>query len=289
MFDKILLALDMGGLAESAIPSLVGIAGPSASVLVLAVRDVYTDQEPPEATAARVDAVVRRLAAAGLRAKGEVRSTYRRPPAGEIVTAVAEYRPELVAMGSHGRSELGGLFLGSVSHQVAAKVDCPVLVVHGEPRPGTSQKPARIRRILVAVDKSEQSRAGVQAARGLAANLGGSVQVVHALETIVGGEAATYLEDEAEGKAVLEEAVRQLQGSGGGVRSRLLYGPEPVATRIAAAADEWQADVIILGSRRLTGLGGLLLGSVAHGVVRCTQRPVLLAERAGVTAGAAQR
>jgi nucleotide-binding universal stress UspA family protein len=34
-----------------------------------------------------------------------------------------------------------------------------------------------------------------------------------------------------------------------------------------------------MGSRRLTDLGGLIVGSIAQGVIRQTARPVLLAER----------
>lgn len=281
MFRKILLALDRGGLAESAIPTVVAVAKPwDSQVVVVTVHDTSSDLEAAEAAKARVDAVVRRLTAAGLGATGEVRTTYRHPAAGEVAAAAAEHGAELVAMGSHGRSELGGLFLGSVSHQVAARVDCPVLVVHGEARADTPPQPARIERILVAVDDSEESRAGVRATRDLAGEHGASVLVVHAQETILGGEVAAYTEEETDARAILEESVRELRGSGRLVESRLLRMAKPVAVQIAAAADEWKADIIVLGSRRLTDLGGLLLGSVAHGVVRRTHRPVLLSERA---------
>lgn len=36
---------------------------------------------------------------------------------------------DLVVMGSHGHSDIGGLFLGSVTHKVLNKIYCPVLIV----------------------------------------------------------------------------------------------------------------------------------------------------------------
>ena len=49
-----------------------------------------------------------------------------------------------------------------------------------------------------------------------------------------------------------------------------------VAEAILARADELEADAIVLGSRGLTGIGSLLLGSVSHGVVQQADRPVVI-------------
>ncbi len=52
---------------------------------------------------------------------------------GEIVKAIVdlteELQPELLVMGSHGRSGVERLVLGSVSESVLRKVKCPVIVV----------------------------------------------------------------------------------------------------------------------------------------------------------------
>jgi nucleotide-binding universal stress UspA family protein len=47
---------------------------------------------------------------------------------------------------------------------------------------------------------------------------------------------------------------------------------------IAAAAEEWDADLIVMGSRRLSDLRSLLLGSTAHAVMHISDRPVLISE-----------
>jgi nucleotide-binding universal stress UspA family protein len=49
--------------------------------------------------------------------------------AAEIVTLAAEASADLIVMGTHGRTGLGRLLLGSVAEQVLRKAKCPVLTV----------------------------------------------------------------------------------------------------------------------------------------------------------------
>lgn len=55
-------------------------------------------------------------------------------PFEQIIEAVAEEGPGLVAMGSHGRTGLARLFLGSVTERVIGTVGCPVLVAKIRPQ-----------------------------------------------------------------------------------------------------------------------------------------------------------
>lgn len=50
-------------------------------------------------------------------------------PAYEIVSAAKEIGADLVVMGTHGRTGLGRLIMGSVAEQVLRKAPCPVLTV----------------------------------------------------------------------------------------------------------------------------------------------------------------
>lgn len=54
-------------------------------------------------------------------------------PATEILRAVEELSPALVAMGTHGRSGLAHLFVGSVAEKVVRGSRAPVLTVHAKP------------------------------------------------------------------------------------------------------------------------------------------------------------
>lgn len=51
-------------------------------------------------------------------------------PAGEVLTRRAKSgQYDLIVMGSHGHSDIAGLFLGSVTHKVLNKIYCPVLII----------------------------------------------------------------------------------------------------------------------------------------------------------------
>lgn len=55
-------------------------------------------------------------------------------PAAEIVRHALEERCDLVVVGTHGRTGLKRLVLGSVAERVARQAPCPVLVVHDHRR-----------------------------------------------------------------------------------------------------------------------------------------------------------
>jgi nucleotide-binding universal stress UspA family protein len=49
---------------------------------------------------------------------------------GKILTTLAKTKEyDLIVMGSHGHSDIAGLFLGSVTHKVLNTIYCPVLIV----------------------------------------------------------------------------------------------------------------------------------------------------------------
>ncbi len=282
MYRRILVAIDRRGLADHALPAVAGLARRSLGQ-VLVVTQPET-AETPAAASRRVKDVVRRLEAAGVAARGEVLPTHTRPPARLIAEAAREFGAELVALGSRGLGDLAGLFLGSVGHQVAALLVCPVLLVHGAGVQSDELQVQPLRRVLVAVRTLPESEGALAAARTLAAEHDADVLVVHALEMAFDSEDAWYTETESEAEALVRDAAQRLNGGVRWVHTRVLRGGASVAAALAAAAERWDGDLIVLGSRRPTDLGGLLLGSVAHGLVRRTQRPVLLAERAAAVA-----
>jgi nucleotide-binding universal stress UspA family protein len=63
------------------------------------------------------------------------------------------------------------------------------------------------------------------------------------------------------------------------IESRVWYGPP--AESIVEAARVQKADLIVMSSHGRTGLGRLILGSVAESVLRATETPILLIRVAG--------
>ena len=87
-----------------------------------------SDESMDEASAA-VEAAVGKLAAAGVKAHGDVGTTLFGYAARNIVDDAKEHDVDVIVMGSRGRGDLAGLILGSTAHKVIHLADRPVLIV----------------------------------------------------------------------------------------------------------------------------------------------------------------
>jgi nucleotide-binding universal stress UspA family protein len=139
------------------------------------------------------------------------------------------------------------------------------------------------KKLLVAVDGSANALRAVQYAIELAKESGSaSLHLVTAHEEPrVYGEIAVYvtIEKMAElqrqaAEGALEEAERLIRQAAVPYTREILVGP--VAAVIAKRADELGCDSIVMGTRGMTALGNLLMGSVATRIVHFAQVPVTL-------------
>lgn len=132
-------------------------------------------------------------------------------------------------------------------------------------------------KIVVGVDGSEGADRALVEAAEVAKRDGASVVLCHVVERIVakGGLAPTR-GDEPEIKEDLEKqaAVLREQGVETDVRLEavILGGP---ARSIADVADEVGADLIVVGTRGRSALGGMILGSVTQKLLHLASCPVL--------------
>ena len=81
-------------------------------------------------------------------------------------------------------------------------------------------------------------------------------------------------EDQARQRA--EEGAERAQRAGLKPRARTSVRENSVAATILAQADDVRASAIVMGSRGLTGLKSLLLGSVSHDMLQHADRAVLV-------------
>lgn len=142
------------------------------------------------------------------------------------------------------------------------------------------------RRILVAVDESDTSKQALTQALELACLHQARLLIVHGVEEVflnVGEEIvdprALWQAMAAGGRRLLEGYVEQARQTGLEVESRLLelrdLG-ETLASSIIRAAEDWGADLLVLGTHGRRGWRRLLLGSTAEEVTRLANVPVLL-------------
>ncbi len=136
------------------------------------------------------------------------------------------------------------------------------------------------RRILAATDLGPSSAAALRAVKIWAALFGAEVTVLHAQHF----DAPAYFTSEQtrtlarEMKAARARAAAALAGDAAkilGAPPRALVVEKPPVDAVLSAAQDWDADLIALGTHGRRGAARLWLGSVAEGVLRRSDRPVL--------------
>lgn len=138
--------------------------------------------------------------------------------------------------------------------------------------------------ILVPVDGSTTSDRALQEALKFASQHGAQLRLIYVMEDILLTDNEAYFDYavlqevvKRNGENVLERAKTVARQAGIEAESMLLEtAGERIASKIVVEAQRWPADLIIIGTHGRTGFNRLLLGSVAEGVVRTAQTPVLL-------------
>lgn len=133
--------------------------------------------------------------------------------------------------------------------------------------------------ILVAVDGSEHALRAAQLAGDLARNFGSSLIVLTAYEPVHAYKGQPYIQEEinqrlAWAEQSQDEAKRKIGEIPGKLIMETLEGP--AAEAILNVVDTRDIDLIVMGTRGLGGLRGLLLGSQSHKVVTHAACPVML-------------
>lgn len=188
-----------------------------------------------------------------------------------ILEAVGQLHPEMIVMGTEGRTGWDRLRLGSTAETVVREATCPVLAVHGGLAGDAPHHHARVKveRLLLATDFSSCAEEARRALCVLAQRTNGSIRVVHA----AADEPAVK-----RGKRRMNGLLEDLRRNHPEAEGLCLPG-EPLETILSQAA-QWRADVIVVGTQGRRGLSRLLLGSVAEGLLRRAGCPVLVVRRA---------
>jgi nucleotide-binding universal stress UspA family protein len=195
-----------------------------------------------------------------------------------IVETLADPSFDLVVMGSHGRTGLARVLLGSVAEKVVRHAPCPVLVV----RPSSQPKP--FTHVLCPVDFSAYSRDAMELAAELVRPGGAGILLFHSLELPVAYAGDPHVPDfmsalDQRSAALLERWAADLRGKVKVPVTTCSRIGRPGQQTLALLEHEPTVDLVVIGSHGHTGIKRALLGSVAEKVVRHAQCPVLVAHR----------
>ncbi len=136
-----------------------------------------------------------------------------------------------------------------------------------------------LKNILLAFDGSECSCKALTYAQNMAEQYRAVLWLVHVFphtSDLLGYEdfEKFFARRKCTGQGVLDDALKRLGEAALEIREELLEGPE--AEAIVKVARISQADLIVMGTRGLGGVKGLLLGSVSHKVIHSAPCPVMV-------------
>jgi len=213
-------------------------------------------------------------------------------PGAQILTAINQYAIDLVVVGTKGLSGMKRFLLGSVSEWVLYDAPCSVLVVRGQPQ-GAISNGSHGLHVLLAMDGSSDSLEAVAFLKRLNFPKSTRLTILHVVEKPValitlawvsGHMDATEFAEECRrtgrqaGAQLLEATQRDMMGEELQVGTMLTEGH--AADEILKAAQDVQANLIVVGSRGMTELRRvMMLGGVSHKVVRHAECSVLVVRK----------
>ena len=183
-------------------------------------------------------------------------------PANTILDVADRFDPDLLVVGSRGLGPLTSALLGSVSEELVDHAPCPVLVTRG----------TDLRRVVLAEDGSPDAQAASTLLLRWPIFRASEIRVVSVSGVPVQPELATEPAASA-GQRVAQEVLATTvelarttaeRLSRAGLHAETSVRQGDPAVEILAAAGDWSADLIIIGTRGQTGLTRQLHGSVAR-------------------------
>ena len=188
-------------------------------------------------------------------------------PASALLKIADDWQPDLLVVGSHGRSAAGRFLLGSVSQKLIHEAHCSVRVARGR-----VQEPDTPLRLLVGVDGSAGAEAAVNAIaqRNWPANT--EVRLTNAswaapylfTDTSASELARWVAEEQARIDASFQQAQENLQAAG--LQVTTIIKQEDPKTLLCEEAERWGADCIFVGAKGVGKWERLLIGSVSSAV-----------------------
>ncbi len=264
MYSTVIVPLDGSPIAARALPPAIAIANEQR--IPLTVMSVTT----PAFAASVTNRLREQVADAGMRYPTIELLLSARPPADPLLAALDRRPGSLLVMTTHGSSHIGQ-FLGGTAESILRARTGPTLLIG--PKCDVDQfKPAG--RVIIPVDGSEVSEAVLPLAATWAVAFDLEPEVVSVVDPdtetllVVSGDLGAEAGVPARAATTLHES------TGLACDWEVLHDGRPADGIVRHAADTG-ANLIAMSTHGRTGLGRVLLGSVATEVVHKAHCPVL--------------
>ncbi len=196
----------------------------------------------------------------------------------QVLRRAEEWQAELIAVGTHGRTGLKRLLLGSVADQIVRAAHCHVLVARRSP-----EGP-----ILAATDFADPALPAIELAAAEAKRLGRKLVVMHAMESPREGDAAMGLlgalpaldspetrnARRALATQIINTALNRLE-----VPGEVVIVDDDALAETLRLAESLPAALIVVGTHGRTGLSRVVLGSMSASIIERAPCSVLVARR----------
>jgi len=179
-------------------------------------------------------------------------------PYEDIVHLASKNNIYMIIMGTHGRSEMKRLMMGSVTAKVIGHASCNILVLPLNAK-------VECKNVLIATDGSKYSEAAASEALGIAKRCGSSIIV---LSVALSDAELTATQDNV--NKVSEAAAKE------DIKTTSIVTKGKPYESIIETAKQKEVDVIVVGSHGRTGLARLLMGSVAERVIGLSESAVMV-------------
>lgn len=196
-------------------------------------------------------------------------------PAETIVEYADTHDVDIIVMGTHGRTGLERVLLGSVAEKTLRTASVPVVTV--PPKADIANfGETEYDDILLPVDGSEGAEVAIDWGITLAKVYDATVHTVYSVDTswFLGADETADIYDTLAGPG--EEALEAVREAArtAGVSVRGNVGSGPAARMILSYSEDHDIDLIVMGTHGRSGAKRYLIGSVTETVVRHAEAPV---------------
>ncbi|GAB1722066.1 MAG: hypothetical protein GDA65_11325 [Nitrospira sp. CR1.1] len=289
LMKQVLFATDFSACADRAMGYALALAGAwKAELAVVTVLELYPGMDPDYTVNKmyldhlRAEAN-RHLVAVQARAKAAGQPITTRIevgiPSQALQTVAQTINADLLVVGTHGRTGLDHVLIGSTAERVVRVSPCPVLAVKADKDGAGAVATTAIKRIVVPIDLSTCSLDALEYAVQFAKPLGAALTILHAMEPVAYGLdfSLSHAKEWKEQRDYLEKRLNLLSAcvTAHGIQADHVLKPGLPADSIASYATQQGFDLMIMGTHGRRGISHVLLGSIAGAMLRHAPCPVL--------------